>query len=192
MNNNTHYEVEMKAFVDNSKVEEIKNSLDELYQEASLVDKIDEYYFSNNDNKKFRVRRENDKLIYTYKKNKNIDCLELNEETEVEITNSDYKRYKELSEFLYSKIKTGYKWSRINPIKKASVINIELLKVSGGKKDNIKNLGYFLEIEILSSSTDDKLILEYQNYIKSIFDKFLLSNNIVKEKYETLLLTKQE
>lgn len=133
------YEVEIKAHAGESLKEKIDAYTSQTGEE---VIKEDTYYaFDGDEVPRFRIRRENDFLLISAKRNHREGGLECNEELEFRHDNTEDQRVMEDMAALLGykvfihKYKKGWSWM-------LSDVHIELL--------DVKHLGWFLEMEIIS------------------------------------------
>lgn len=133
------YEVEIKAHAD----EGLKEKIDAYTSQTGLpVIKEDTYYaFPGDVTPRFRIRRENDFILISAKRNHREGGLECNEELEFRHDNTDDQRVMEDMaallgyEVFIHKYKRGWSWMY-------GPVHIELL--------DVRHLGWFLEMEIIS------------------------------------------
>lgn len=181
------YEIEIKAWVDDvKKTKEILNSFAKY--KGHLI-KTDEYWKNINGNKPLTVRFRTEtfedinkknvftKSYFTYKRKELRETTEVNEEFETEIQN-------------------------INPIKQLLLdIEFSLFKIK--QKDveqwifenatlelcNVKTLGNFLEIEILSEKNDEETIEKSKEKLLKILDKANISRDEIETRYYNEMLS---
>ncbi len=133
------YEIEIKAHAS----EGLKEKIDKYCNKTGeRVDKEDIYYaFPDDEAPRFRIRRENERLLVSAKKNHRKDGLECNEEVEFYHDNLADKTVMMAMasllgyEIFIYKDKSGWSWLKDG-------VHIELL--------DVKHLGWFLEMEIIS------------------------------------------
>ena len=110
--------------------------------EGEAVIKDDTYYcFPGDERPRFRIRRENDRILVSAKRNLRLDGLECNREVEFwhdDAGDLDVMHEMALmlgNEVLIHKHKAGWSWMK-------GEVHIELL--------DVRHLGWFLEMEIIS------------------------------------------
>lgn len=148
------YEVEFKAHVADNQIEELKEVLGASFTYIDYLKKNDEYYAESEDAKPlFRIRTENDKIIYVTSKpeKSKLDGLEVNTENEFSVCFNQLEKLRKFAEGLNlmvcrRKYKEGYEYKgQFNCFN----LHIELL--------NVRYLGWFLEVEILSYKGSDAI-----------------------------------
>ena len=175
------YEVEIKAHA----YPELKEVLDRFCSaEGHAVDKDDIYFaFPTDTSPKFRIRTCGDELLITAKRNHRENGLECNEELEFSHSAKDKDVMIKMAHMLgyvefLRKQKKGYEWHYKD-------VHIELL--------NVKTLGWFLEMEIMSDTNDkeknrDKILLLY-----SILNNVgLCSCDVESKSYQQMLKEQKE
>ena len=180
--NNSKENVEMEI-----KVKLSKEEYDNLNETMKIRGKFllesnqkDTYYqpvYLNNDMTKWlRIRLSGNKKILTYKNlNNKMYC----EEYEVEIDNSNN----------LEKIFNSIGLRKITVINKNRKIYSYLDKYEVSL-DKVKDLGYFIEIEVKYTIKD--YMEEYDNLLKNSKKLGLNLNNIVKERYSQLMINNKE
>lgn len=170
-------EIEAKAHVDASRVDEIKAYFVKKYSQPATVSKSD-YYIKTQDEGKFRIRKDGEKYFWT-KKDKSLDKngIECNIETEYEIDkNKACDILKEVQPF-FTKTKKGFLWCTEYASNSA---HIELL--------NVEPLGWFLEIELLVKEDSSYCDIQgFKKWIMAFFDYLNLADCIEKRKYMEML-----
>jgi predicted adenylyl cyclase CyaB len=152
-------EIELKAHIDDPAAVERQVASFASYQRA--FDKSDEYWHGQlwreaRGTKGFRLRRDDGKAVVTFKRKTSFDGMEVNEETEFEV--SDPIAFDALVERLgceryYSKRKRGTAYGYDD-------CTIELVSVDG--------LGSFIEIECLVEGDDPVRVSGAKAKVRSI------------------------
>lgn len=174
------YEIELKVRV-NAPIE-LKKKIEAITgKTGEKVEKEDIYYRRKDETlASFRIRRQDDCLFVTAKRNNRTEGIETNEEAEFKVDKKEFDRLTSFSsilgyEILLEKHKKGYAWHY-------SGILVELL--------DVKELGWFLEIEIISDTLDDK-----DNEVIRLYDFLSLCDidrkDICNESYQQLLQEKK-
>lgn len=171
------YEVEIKAHA----YPELKGVIDSFTgSEGVFVSKKDIYYAEKGDvSPRFRIRKENEKLVITVKKNNRINGVECNEELEFEHTPaSDLSTMEKMAEYLgyevfIHKSKEGWHWHFEN-------VHIELL--------DVHLLGWFLEMEIISTKSSHEENADNILKLYALLESFGLSRcDIEGRSYQIML-----
>ena len=183
-------EVELKAHV-RGEYNALKSRIESLYGKGRDVNKSDLYFhLPGEKHQALRVRNNHGILEFTAKKTKNDFLSEDNKEYEVKVDISEEKNAYLFFECLgyekyFRKIKTGWEWM-------VDDIHIELLEVSGyryGKKDEEKNLGYFLEMEILIPFEVDVDLRDEQNSLYDLLHRLNIKDEDIEfGSYRTMIL----
>lgn len=167
-------ELEIKAWVYEDNKEDVLFFLESKANFKRSIVKKDIIYSENNKKQiDFRIREINDKFFVTQKvRNFSKNGAEINDEVEFEISNK--------KEFIIFMENLGYcelyrKEKKVDQYYYNSML-IEYVE--------IKNLGKFLEIEILSEEKD---LQENENKILDVFKICKLEKNIEKKPYFLLL-----
>lgn len=145
-------------------------------------DKHDEYWHGSGwescrNQKGFRIRNDNGLSVITFKKKRIEHGIEVNKESEFEI--SDYDAFVEFitrlgCEFFYKKRKTGTSWD-------VNGITVEI--------SHIENLGNFIEIESVIESDDSSVIRLESGKIRTLLFKFGVDESSIESRpYSALLL----
>ena len=148
-------EIEIKLNVNEKEYNRILNIIRKNSINKSKVDQIDTYYALNTNNEWLRIRNEDGKYIFNYKK---------------KIDNSHYEKYDVLIDN-YSKLD---KILMSLGIEKKGTINKERESYIYKDKyefsfDNVENVGLFIEIEVINKSNNfDKDICELLNIMNDI------------------------
>ncbi len=174
-------EVEVKAHVDDWK--SLKERIDSLYGKAEDVNKSDLYFALPGEiHQALRIRNNKGVLELTTKRMSSDSLSEDNIEYEVMTDISQEQTAISFFECLgyekyFRKIKSGWEWM-------VDSIHVELMEVSGysyREKGEERNVGWFLELEILLPPT---LKVDLREKQKSLYD--LLSRlGISEDKIET-------
>lgn len=186
-------EIEVKAHIPNDMLKSLREIIEKRFGKGKEEIKRDEY-FKDKDNRTFRVRKENDKLIYTKKEQSLENNIEINNETEYTISEKEYNDITTKYTPFFKKNKIGTIWScTLNGF----CSNIEIVEVSGYYIDNTsikvdtKNLGFFLETEILIDENEYKsnpnLKEEAKNTLLNFYKKLNLQKNIEYKKYMEMI-----
>ena len=148
-------EIEIKLNVNEKEYNRILNIIRKNSINKSKVDQIDTYYALNTNNEWLRIRNEDGKYIFNYKK---------------KIDNSHYEKYDVLIDN-YSNLD---KILMSLGIEKKGTINKERESYIYKDKyefsfDNVENIGLFIEIEVINKSNNfDKDICELLNVMNDI------------------------
>ena len=148
-------EIEIKLNVNEKEYNRILNIIRKNSINKSKVDQIDTYYALNTNNEWLRIRNEDGKYIFNYKK---------------KIDNSHYEKYDVLIDN-YSNLD---KILMSLGIEKKGTINKERESYIYKDKyefsfDNVENVGLFIEIEVINKSNNfDKDICELLNVMNDI------------------------
>ena len=175
------FEVEIKAHA----YPELKDVLDNFCKTTGkAVDKDDIYFaFPGDSSPKFRIRSCGDELLITAKNNHRENGVECNEEIEFSHSAKDKEIMIKMANMLgyvefIRKHKTGYEWHYND-------VHIELL--------NVKTLGWYLEMEIMSDTDDKEKNLDKILLLYSILNSFGLSACDVESKsYQQMLKEQKE
>lgn len=170
------YEIELKARV-NDPID-LKRKIETITRKTGeSVEKEDIYYKRKDETlASFRVRRQDDCLLVTAKHNNRVDGIETNEEVEFKVDKTEFDNIISFAsilgyEILLTKHKKGYAWYY-------SDILVELL--------DVRELGWFLEIEIISDTLGGK-----EHKVSRLYDFLALcnidKNDICKESYQQML-----
>jgi adenylate cyclase class 2 len=202
-----HIEIELKARV--RSYEDCRRRLKELAGEDTPVAKDDGYWFpaARPGASSLRVRRERqtgadgqtaEHTLVTYKIKERRDGIEINDEHEFEV--SDGAVFEELLERLglekrIGKHKTGWVW-------RYGGISAELVKVSGravfgdtvfGDAGTAKDLGWFLELEILAvadpEGAEDEAIAVARGRLLDLLAKTGIGEADLESRYYSELLS---
>ena len=198
------FEIELKAHIDNP--EECKKSLSAFGSEGEAFSKEDSYWVVPSsravpaDNlgrlptkvniSGLRIRRERtgekELVLVSWKKKEKRDELEINEENEFELNSSSAKDYgaKNFEKLLVllgfekklSKQKKGWIWQY-------NGITAELCEVSG-----IKNLGWFLELEIMAAENSAQTIAAAREKLLAMLEKSGIGKEKIENRYYTDML----
>ncbi len=171
------YEVEIKAHAS----PELKAVIDSFTSsEGVFISKKDIYYAENGDiSPRFRIRKENDKLVITVKKNNRVNGVECNEELEFEHTPaSDIEVMEKMADHLGYKVfihksKEGWHWH-------FNGVHIELL--------DVHHLGWFLEMEIISEKQTHEANTDNILKLYALLEAFGLSRCDIEERSYQLML----
>ncbi|MCL1927287.1 MAG: CYTH domain-containing protein [Treponema sp.] len=193
-------EIELKAHVGNSNT--CKKTLDVLAGEGTAFSKDDSYWFAPAVLHYFsgpRVRQEtkekSTKTLVTWKNKQKRGELEVNDEHELEVSNG--KEFEKLLVLLglekqTVKHKQGWSWHY-------NEITIELCEVSGSvkksfkknspaKQGRVKNLGWFLELEIIADDTSDTTIVLARDRLLAVLEQAGVGNENIESRYYTEML----
>ena len=171
-------EVEAKAKVSFLDLEKVFSFFDSTIGEPSIITKVDKYYTKKNSSDEFRIRRIDNKYVYTEKVKSMSGKFEDNIETEREITKDEAKQFDSDCKIFAIKEKRGYVWSSKY---KGNQLTVELF--------DVMNLGFYLEIEvIMDNNATFEAKEEARNHILSLFKKLELEEKLEKRKYLDLLL----
>jgi len=193
-------EIELKAHAGNYR--ECKKRLEAIAGVAVAISKDDTYwlapgvlhYYSGP-----RVRQETAgnsvKTLVTWKNKQKVNGIEVNDEHELEV--SDKKVFEELLvqlglEKQIEKHKEGWAWQY-------SGITAELCKVSGAvrknpkktgaaKKGRIKNLGWFLELEIISNEDSKAAVALTRKKLLTLLAKAGIDEGDLESRYYAEML----
>lgn len=175
------YEVEIKAHA----YPELKSVIDDFTKSCGKeVNKDDIYFaFPGDTSPRFRIRDEGDNLLITAKNNHRENGLECNEELEFSHPVKDKDVMIQMAHMLgyvefIRKEKKGYEWHYHD-------VHIELL--------NVKTLGWYLEMEIMSDTNDKEKNLDKILLLYSILDSVGISRcDIESKSYQQMLREKKE
>ncbi|WNY63155.1 class IV adenylate cyclase [Borreliella carolinensis] len=168
------FEIESKAFIPPKELKRIIKLANKKFKFIKEEIKTDIYY--SNKKKIIRIRKLNTlEKIVTFKKKilDNNNAIEINKEIEFKIDsmNNFLTLIKELKfKKLYKKIKKSLIYQTNN-------LNVEI--------NEIKNLGFFLEIEKIINNQND--IDSAKKEIDNIIDQFRLKENLEIRPYSELL-----
>lgn len=174
-------EVELKAHVKGD-YNLLKKRIESLYGKGRDVNKSDLYFhLPGEKHQALRVRNNRGVLEFTAKKTKNDTLSEDNSEYEVIVDISQEKNAYDFFECLgyekyFRKIKTGWEWM-------VDDIHVELLEVSGyryGLSSSERNLGYFLEMEILIPFKENVDLRDEQNSLYDLLHRLNLNDEDVE------------
>lgn len=162
-------EIELKARLEDP--EPVKKRLSETGVFLHAYEKDDCYLVSADKALTIRVRRERllrddtvtERVLVTYKTKEITDGVEVNDEREFQV--SDAEAFEEFLDYTgfspdIKKEKRGWAWQM--PAQMPARIPPVLAEVS-----NVKNLGWFLELEILTEDRSEKTVAENR---KRLFD----------------------
>lgn len=182
-------EVELKAHAGNYL--EVKKRLDSLYGEGRSVNKSDLYFhLPGSVHQALRVRNNKGVLEFTAKRMKKDAKSEDNEEYEVVLDiNQEAAAYGFFEclgyEKYFRKNKSGWEWN-------VDSVHVELLEVSGfryGEKNNVKELGYFLEMEILVPFHEEIDLQEKQKTLYDLLKRLgFCDNDVENRSYRSMIL----
>ena len=202
-------EIELKAHTDNPAI--CKEKLIALAGEGTAFSKDDSYWFSEQNQKQIqklpltglRVRREktgktaqSEQCRVTWKNKKKSGRLEVNDEHEFEASNGEV--FEELLVLLgmekrISKHKEGWAWH-------FNGITAELCEVAGyikpergaekAKPPALKNLGWFLELEILTSKKSGSVVAAARGKLLALLEKAGIAKGRIETRYYSELLAK--
>ncbi|APS98895.1 adenylyl cyclase [Borreliella mayonii] len=168
------FEIESKAFIPPKELKRIVNLANKKFKFIKEEIKTDIYY--SNQKKIIRIRKLNNlEKIVTFKKKilDNNNTIEINKEVEFKIDsiNNFLILIKELKfKKLYKKIKKSLIYQTNN-------LNVEI--------NEIKNLGFFLEIEKIINNQNDIDLAKKE--IDNIINQFGLKENLETRPYSELL-----
>ncbi|WP_210380150.1 class IV adenylate cyclase [Borreliella burgdorferi] len=168
------FEIESKAFIPTKELKRIIKLANKKFKFIKEEIKTDIYY--SNQKKIIRIRKLNTlEKIVTFKKKilDNNNTVEINKEIEFKIDsiNNFLTLIKELKfKKLYKKIKKSLIYQTNN-------LNVEI--------NEIKNLGFFLEIEKIINNQNDIALAKKE--IDNIINQFGLKENIETRPYSELL-----
>jgi len=133
-------EIEIKLKVDDKEYNRILNIIKKSSINKGNVDQSDTYYTLNNSNEWLRIRNENGKYIFNYKK---------------KIDNSHYEKYDVLIDNLNNMNKILFALG----VKSIGTINKNRISYLYKDKymfsfDNVDGIGMFIEIEVIDKSDD--------------------------------------
>lgn len=170
-------EIEVKLKVDNKEYERIKNIIEKNSEFKGIYNQIDNYYkLANADQEWLRIRKENGKYIFNYKKKlANCHC----EKYDVLIDN-----YNNLNEILLA----------LGTNQIGTIIKKRTRYIYQGKYDisfdEVENIDKFIEIELINKSKNfEKDISDLLNFMKKL--KIDL-NMIEQNKYIDYIYNKYE
>jgi adenylate cyclase class 2 len=182
-------EIELKAWVDD--LEKTKSRISSFARYTSRFDKQDTYWYSGNGavpSFKIRVRKETDDGVLhiwvTYKTKEMRNLIEVNNESEFSI--SEEKPFEELLAIFglqvgICKHKTGWAWSyNENDEWEMPPITIELAE--------IETLGWFVELEILTESNEERIITAARNRLLDCLKKIGIGEDRIETRYYTEML----
>lgn len=183
-------EVELKAHVKGDAVA-LKNKIESLYGSAGDVNKSDLYFHLPGEvHQALRVRNNKGVLEFTAKKMKKDKLSEDNSEYEVLVDISQEKNAYDFFECLgyekyFRKIKSGWEWM-------VDSVHVELLEVSGyryNSENEERNLGYFLEMEILIPFNAKVELREEQKTLHDLLYRLGLDDGDIEMKsYRAMIL----
>ena len=193
-------EIELKAHVHNLKG--CKNRLSAIAGEGTAISKDDTYWLAPGVLRYFsgpRVRQEtagnNVKTLVTWKNKQKLNGIEVNDEHELEVSNG--KVFEELLvqlglEKQLVKRKEGWAWQYDG-------ITVELCKVSGSSKKSskksslakqgrTKNLGWFLELEIITGNDSEAVIAAARKKLFALLEKAGIGEELLESRYYAEML----
>lgn len=183
-------EVELKAHVKGDPLA-LKEKIESLYGKAGDVNKSDLYFHLPGEvHQALRVRNNKGVLEFTAKRMKKDALSEDNYEYEVMVDISQEKSAYDFFECLgyekyFRKIKSGWEWM-------VDEIHVELMEVSGFRytEDNKeKNLGYFLEMEILLPFNEKVELRDEQKSLHDLLCRLgLRDEDIEMKSYRAMIL----
>ncbi len=176
-------EIELKAHVDEPDL--LKDRLSGIYGSPVLINKNDIYYLYDTDKQSgkgqpVRLRTENGVNTVTVKRKSVSNGIEINDELEFNVDNGEnFIKFLQLTGAgkWVDKSKHGWKFTADVGAGKAV---IELCEVS--------RLGWFIEIEIVVESPDDKLIATAQEQILDILKIAGISREKIEQRYYSDML----
>ncbi len=182
-------EVELKAHVKD--YASLKEKIDSLYGKGRDVSKSDLYFhLPGSVHQALRVRNNRGVLEFTAKKMANDGKSEDNREYEVLVDIKEEENAYAFFECLgyekyFRKNKAGWEWN-------VDDIHVELLEVSGfryGEEKAVRELGYFLEMEILIPFKVDIDLFEKQNSLYDLLKRLGFTDNDVEMRsYRSMIL----
>ncbi len=148
--------------------------------EGEAVIKDDTYYcFPGDERPRFRIRRENDRILVSAKRNLRLDGLECNREVEFwhdDAGDLDVMHEMALmlgNEVLIHKHKAGWSWMK-------GEVHIELL--------DVRHLGWFLEMEVISAVDGiEANSAHYESLFRILHDLGLNDDAIEPRSYQEML-----
>lgn len=188
-----HYEIEIKAHVQDE--EKLRGKIGSLFGEGRSVNKSDLYFHRKGEkHQAFRIRRSNGVLEFTAKNTRADSLSEENDEFEFFAPVTEEEKAGAFFECLgyepyFRKSKTGFDWDLVQ-----GDIHVELLEVSGfryGEDTGVRNLGYFLEMEILipfKEASGDTLREKQNKLHKVLHELGLREEDIEMKSYRSMIL----
>ncbi len=188
-----HYEIEIKAHVLDA--ESLKEKIESLFGEGKSVNKSDLYFHRKGEkHQAFRIRRYNGSIEFTAKNTRADGLSEENDEFEFNAPVTEVKKAEAFFECLgyepyFRKSKTGFDWDLVQ-----GDIHVELLEVSGfryGCDSDERNLGYFLEMEILipfKEASEDTLREKQNKLHKVLHELGLREEDVEMKSYRSMIL----
>jgi adenylate cyclase class 2 len=186
-------EIELKAKIVNPKV--CKKSIESFAGKGTLFSKDDSYWFAGRNSRKLkkfpssglRLRQNKSgktlQSLVTWKYKERRNGLEINEEHEFELKSGD--EFEQLLEMLslekrIIKHKNGWVWHY-------NGISAELCEVSGFIR-TAKNLGWFLELEILSDKDSAKTAAAAKKKLLAFLEKAGIGKENIEDRYYAEML----
>lgn len=188
-----HYEIEIKAHALDA--ESLKEKIESLFGEGKSVNKSDLYFHRKGEkHQAFRIRRYNGSIEFTAKNTRADGLSEENDEFEFNAPVTEVKKAEAFFECLgyepyFRKSKTGFDWDLVQ-----GDIHVELLEVSGfryGCDSDERNLGYFLEMEILipfKEASKDTLREKQNKLHKVLHELGLREEDVEMKSYRSMIL----
>ncbi len=172
-------EIELKAHA--ADPSSVRSVIESIAGEGKAVDKADQYFrVGDSVHPALRIRRFNDHMEFTAKKNSKNEAGENNLEYEIQLGLDQYDNavmfFRALGyEEYFIKLKKGYEWTYDGT-------HIELLKVN--------DIGWFLEMEILLPfDSSEELLSESAIKLHRLLHQFSLSEGDIENRsYRSMIL----
>lgn len=183
-----HKEIEAKAHITPFEKDSLIQKFNKMYGTSKSEIKKDAY-FEDEDGTHSRIREEGGEYIYTKKRQSMKGSIEVNDEDEKILSESQKDVYIQTHKILLFKSKQGYIWTTaIQNGTESYQMNIEIVKVEGQYKDKAhRDLGWFLEVELLIPNADTITIEWGTKTINAFFKDHALDLKIEKRKYMEML-----
>lgn len=179
-------EIEIKTHLTTQKKNSLVQYFNNLYNTAECEYKADAY-FKDAQGEMYRLRKQNNLLIYTKKNNSISNGVEINSEQEKLLSEDEFNDLFKKDALCITKIKEGYIWSTKDIY--GYDMNIEIVNVSGQSiNKEKKDLGWFLETEVvapfdISMHICNSIKNELLNFVKVLS----VDNMIENRKYITMI-----
>ena len=191
------FEIELKARITDTKA--LKERLFLLGSFLNEFEKYDTYWISEGQAPvTVRVRNEKiktsdallEKTLVTYKNKEIINSTEVNRELEFSVSDAEaFAELLQLAGFLpvIKKEKIGWAW-QITDRPELPGDNSPGSQPILAELSHVKKLGFFLELEILTESRDDRTIAETQERLFSLLEKLGIEPDKIEERPYTSML----
>lgn len=179
-----HKEIEIKARLTNIEALTLIEQFNEMFGDGMDEHKKDTYYH-HPDGYDVRLRRQAGMIIYTRKDQTMRGGVEVNDEEELMFTETMALALEKTVEEFLTKEKLGYLWQvEVDGFR----LNVEVVQVKGSyEKAPEKDLGSFIEMEILLEDPTDEEIQKAKDTLVELCSSLDLYEKIEKKKYAALL-----